>query len=341
MSDMTTALAWLAGKRKERISRAVTYRRLSTEQVKDIRASIGQTQAVNVNSLMMEPGVQDMAILAADMANRDYIVAAVDLEDFWPPQSGDLIDDPNDREGLINRFQAMSLPGQNPWRWFRGGYQTHARIHTKFLSEYASIWIDEFTGTDGTALESHTPDSPDDGTYSGGSGTVVIAGNRIVAGTADAFRYFAAGESNLTARVNWNANLTADQISGKYAEMGLGVRCAGSGVGLRDGYYCTLRINPTGGLLKIIKRLSGTSTIIAQVGTPTALALTETYRLEAKCDDDLITFSLLDLSGEVVLASTYFGEAVFLNQTACAVFFGHHASLDVGLPWMDQLTVEA
>lgn len=341
-------MAWLAAKRKAINSRSVTYRRPSTGATLVIAAAIGQTQLVNLNSLGVGPDMMDVGSLAADATNRDYIVDYADLTSIWPPESGDLIDDENDEDGVTNRYQVMALPGQNPWRWFRGGFQKSARVHTKFLSEYTPLWSDDFTAANGTLLGSHTADYPDGGTYTGGTtDNIEIQSNRIVATDPAAYKYFSVGSSDVAAGVDFCLNATALDLAEMYAEMGVGVRCrdtGGAGV-LRDGYYCTLRVGYTAGeqttrTLKIISRVSGVSTTVASVTIPSALSLTATYRLLAEAVDDRVVLSLMDSTGEVSVASVAYSSAVLASYESAAVYFNHHASLDVSLPYLDGLVVE-
>lgn len=345
MAFTETGLAWLAAKRKAINSRSVTYRRPSTGAAITVSAAVGQTQLVNLNNLGVGPDILDTASLSAEATNRDYIVGYADLAAIWPPESGDLIDDENDESGVTNRYQVMALPGQNPWRWFRGGYQKSARIHTKFLSEYTPLWSDAFTDSNGVSLASHAADYPDGGSYVGGTGGIEIQSNRIVASDPAAYKYFSVGESDVAAGVDFCLNATALDLAEMYAEMGVGVRCNDSGAGLRDGYYCTLRVGYTAGeqvtrTLKIISRVSGSSTTVASVTTPSALSLTATYRLLAEAVGSRLVFSLFDSTGEVAVASVDYDSAVLTSYESAAVYFDHHASLDVSLPYLDNLTVE-
>lgn len=345
MDVLTNGLNWLSQQRRALTSATAIYRRPSTGQNIEIKRIVGQTQLVNVNPLSVEPQMQDLAQLAATTTNRDYIVTAADLDAIWPPKSGDLIDDANDKDGTINRYQVMALPGQNPWRWFAGGRQRDARIHTKFLATFKALWSDAFTGSDGTAIDDHTADSPAGGTYSGGSGDIEIADNRIVATSATAFRYFAAGQANATFRVSLGYDVTLQDLSGKVLESGIGLRCASSGAGLRDGYYCTLRLVAENGelttrRLKIVERTGGVSGEAAGVNIPYAINLADVFKLQAVADGTRITLSLLDATGEVLVASAVYNSAGMTGQTAGAVLFDHHVSIDPSSAWMDDLEVE-
>lgn len=342
MGFMTDGLSWLAEQRETNDGRTVTYRRPSTGESAEIEVTVGQTQLVNVNSLSLEPQAQDMAVLNAEVTNRDYIIrnAKTQLGALWPPVNGDLIDDSDDEDGSVYRYQVMSLPGQNPWRWFRGGAQKNARIHTKFISTYALLWQDTFTDTNATNLEDHEPDIGDG--YSGGSDDVLISSNRIV---GNGFRFFDPGEPDVTARVDFRINLAAGDLELKWAELGLGVRCESSGSGQRDGYYCTLRIGYADNeqqtkRLKLVKRSGGSNTEVAALDLSEAIDLDATYRLEVVADSERILFSLFDSTGEVSIASVSVEPDAFTDNTACAVIFAHHEDLEDTGPWMDSLEVE-
>lgn len=330
--------AWLAQQRATHNSRKVTYRR-GEQTIEDLVVSVGQSQAANLNPMSIEPTQMDMLMLSPEAANRDYVVTAADLGDLWPPASGDLIDDPNDA-AAVYRFKLMSLPGgAGVWRWLAGGYQKQARLHAKFVSQFEQLWFDEFTGTDGTALNAHAADSG--GSYGGGVGSITIASNRIVAGDAAAIRYFDPGLVNATTAIAFSLNMEAADLTGKYAELGVGVRCAASGAGQRDGYYATFRATPTLHKLRLLKSVSGTFTEVVGLGLDQLLALDGTYRLQATGAADGITVSLSDSTGAITIASFAHVPNAFAAQTAGAVIFAHHASLDVSLPWLDALRVEA
>lgn len=345
MAFVQDGLAWLATTRKIYNSREVIYRRPSTGDAVVVYASIGQTQLVNLNSIGAGPDIADAGIIAAQTMNRDYIVSYSDLESIWPPQSGDLVDDEGDIEGSISRYQVMSLPSQDCWRWLGGGLQVQARVHTRFFAEYVPLWSDDFTGVNGTAINSHEPNTPDGGAYGGGVGGIVISSNRIVASDASAIRYFVVGSAEVSAQVDVCLNSTAGGLAGKYAEFGLGVRCASSGSNKRDGYYCTLKVGyadaaQTTKLLSIVSVVIGVETVVASVSLPSPLSLSATYRLLAECSGSRLVLSLLDSTGEVSLASVAYGSAGMTGQQSAAVIFAHEATIDLSLPYLDSLVVE-
>lgn len=289
--------------------------------------------------------MMDAGVIAAQAMNRDYIVSYADIASIWPPQSGDFIDDAGDVSGTTSRYQVMNLPSQDCWRWFRGGLQDQVRVHTKFYAEYAPLWSDYFTGSDGTAINSHSPTSPAGGTYAGGDGGIVISSNRIVSNTADAYRFFSVGSGDVSAQVDLCVNTTAAGLASKHAEFGVGVRCASSGDGKRDGYYCTLKVGYSGSVqatrtLRIVSCVSGTDTQVAAITLPSALSLTATYRLLVECSGSRIVLSLLDSTGEVSIGSVAYDSAVMTGQESAAVIFAHHASVDWSLPYLDSLVIE-
>lgn len=344
MDVLASGLDWLSQRRQALTTPTVTYRRPSTGQSVEIKRILGQSQLVNVNPIGIDPDMRDVSQLSAETANRDYIVTASDLADIWPPQSGDLIDDENDIEGTTNRYQVMALPGQSPWRWFRGGRQRDARLYTKFFSTFASVWSDAFTGSDGDSIDAHSPDAPDGGAYEGDTGGMEIAANRLISSVATSYRYFDAGSANATAEVLLGYDVTLADLSGMYVESGVALRCASSGSGKRDGYYCTLRLVAddnafTSQRLKIVQRTSGVSVEVAAVEVPYALDLGTVYSLRAEMTADRLTLSLLDSTGEVLVSSVAIDSPVMSGQTLAGLMFDHHASADPAWAWMDGLEV--
>jgi len=84
MPDMLkNGLAWLHEKRKEHLSRTVTYRRGSLER--EINASPGDSRFDQVD--------EETGGIVRQIHTRDWIVGVEDMEEFGKPESGDQVID--------------------------------------------------------------------------------------------------------------------------------------------------------------------------------------------------------------------------------------------------------
>lgn len=353
MADlMADGLDWFAEKFQDFVSREVSYRgiRDGVTIIATVTASLGSSQLTQINALGTDPGIGGFMLAPPIETDRDYIVKQEDLrgEGLWPPEQGDMIDDTNDVDGLTYRYRVMGIPGQASWRGLAGSYGKMARVHTKFYKELTELWSDAFTAANGTALSSHIPDSPSTGSYGGGSGAITISTNRIVAGAASAYRFFTHGGTEQTeTRINLSLNgiATAD-LDGKYAELGVGIRCATSGAGLRDGYYCLLRVGYTGTLqstkqLRIVEVSGGIETLKASKTLSAFLSRSSEYQLVVFDDGATITLGLADSTGDVSQGSVAFATTTYAGNAAAAVRFNHEATLaSYATPYLDTLTVD-
>jgi len=292
----------------------------------------------------MEQDVQGFTLASPTDVDRDYIVSVADLRDvgLWPPENGDTVDDENDIDGVTNRYRVMSIPGQAHWRYLRGSYTDQARVHTKFFQPFDQAWADAFTDTNGTALTAHTPDTPAAGTYSGGTGTVTITSNRIRAGVETAYTYFNHGVddgADSQAEISLGGIEAAD-LEGESVELGLVVRAATSGGGLRNGYYCTLRVEYTDGEQTVTRlRILEGATQKAYVDI-SDVSLDAVYQLVVRDDLESVTVSLLDDAGEVTIASVRYATTTYVANTGGGVYFAHAEGMDnFDLPYLDDLTV--
>jgi len=112
MTDMlATGVAWLDGKRKSLMSRAVVYRRGTDDLA--IQATIGKTD--------FESGDEQGIRVTAEM--RDWIITGADLGSLGVPLPGDQIVD----GALV--YEVMNLGTAGNWRW--DNFHVAMRIHTK------------------------------------------------------------------------------------------------------------------------------------------------------------------------------------------------------------------
>ena len=312
----------------------------------ELTASLGTSQLTQINSLGINQSETDFTLSAPQEVDRDYIVDVASIRDagLWPVQSGDIFLDENDVDGVTNIYRVMSIPGQSPWRYLRGAYTDRARIHTKFYAPFAQLWSDAFTAANGTSLSSHAPDSPASGVYAGGSGTLTITSNRVRAGSTTAYTYYDhGGDDGTVSQVELSLNgVTAGNLEGKYAEFGLGVRCASSGAGLRNGYYCTLLVAYTDGEQATTRlRIFDATTERAYVDLPD-VGLSTVYQLVVDDDLESITATLFDETGQVQIGSVRYATTTYAANTAGCVIFLHEPTLtNYDLPYIDDLTVES
>lgn len=349
MADlMAKGMAFFNAKRKASFSRTVTYRSLRNGSIvtADVLASLANAQLANINALSNQPDQEGFNVPDAIQVNRGYVVGIQDLRDvgLWPPQANDYIDDTNDEDGVTKRYQVSSIQGAEAWRLLAGAYQVMAVVHTQFFQDVSTYWDDEFSGAG--SLASHTADTG--GTYSGGSGTLTISADDVLtSGTVPAFTYFDPAHLDILASVNFAFNLTPTELSGgKYAEMGIGVRCATTGSDKREGYYCTVRLGYTDGAqspsqLRIVRRRNGTNTTLTSVDIPVPLSLGGNHVLTVQNVPTQVTFTLFDSTGLVPLASTSIASTIINSNTGCAITFDHNGLADCTKPWLDHLTVEA
>ncbi len=345
---MKRGMEFFADKMQESLSRSVTYHGIRNGSVVSLSVAVGlgMSQLTDINMLGMNPSINDASLSDPSEVDRDYIVRASDLIDagLWPPDSGDMVDDDNDETDVTKRYQVKSVSGQASWRWLRGSYNVLARVHTKFFQVVATYWNDTFTGSG--ALTSHTPNTGTGG-YSGGEGAVMISGNKIVAGDGLDYHYFAPGELNTVTTADIRFNVTANDLKGKFAELGVIVRAAPAEdmTPRREGVYCTVKIGYVGSSqttrqLRMVRRRNEANTTVAVLDLPDVLGLATTYKLVVTNTNEKIVLELRDKSGDVTIASVG-NESTLLNDlTLQGVFFNHTLS-DPSGPWIDNLNVEA
>lgn len=339
---------WFAEQMQLYVSRLVTYRgfRDGTERTAQIVVGIGTSQPASIDSLGTEQGLAEMTLVNPSEVDRDYIVVASDLNSsgLWSPQSGDFVDDTNDEEGRIHRYQVKGVPGQQPWRWLTGSYHKMARIHSKHYSLVETYWSDSFTGTDGALLSAHTPEFGLGG-YFGGAGTISILDDAIVANAGESYRYFSPGVVTTNTVITFSFNLEPDDLDGEFAEVGVAVRCDLTGTGRLDGVYCTLKVGYTGDVqttrqLRMVRRRNDANTTVAQANVVAEIDLEATYRLVVTNREDGTTLILTDDTGSVTVASTDVDSTLLNDFTGQAVLFDHTIA-DPTAPWIGSLLVEA
>ena len=166
------------------------------------------------------------------------------------------------------------------------------------------------------------------GVVSGGSGTVNITSGVATAGTVSAFTYYTHGGTSGTetvCAVNYNG-VTAANLDGKYSEIGVGIRCASSGVGLRNGYYCVLRVSYSGSTQTAQIRIYENSTLRA-TATLAEIGLSTTYALVVQDTGASITAILLNSARTVVLGTAAYNTTTYASNTRGAYIFDHHSTL--------------
>lgn len=350
MSDLVAeGLDWFAEQMQTYASRQVTYRgkRGAVWLTATLTVGIGSSVLTQINAIGADAGIAGFQLQNPEETQRDYIVVQADLRDvgLWPPQSGDMIDDENDVTDATYRYRVMSIPNQASWRPLAGSYAKMARVHSTFFAQFSELWSDAFAGSG--LLTAHAADTG--GSYGGGTGTIAISGNRIVAGAATDYVYFTHGETDGTETkiaLSFHTIAAAD-LDGKYAAMGVAVRCTGSGAGLRDGYYCTLKVgytaaNQTTKVLRIFEVASGVETQKASLTLPADIDLNAVYMLTIYDEPTKITAALTDETGEISKGSVGYLTTTYAGNATSGLIFQHHATLaSFATPYMDDLTVEA
>lgn len=334
-----------AGLMKQFVSRRVTYRGVRNSQAvsKNLDVQVGSSQTFNLNNLgldTVDPNINDPAAV-----HRDYIIQAVDLGELGEPRDGDSIDDPNDFDG-INRYSVTALTGQDNWRWLKGSLNVLARVHTKRTQKIKSYWSDAFNGDDGTVLADHAPDVPESGSYAVNAGALSLLGNRLATSSATAYAYFLPNEFTTVSRCDFKLGGTADSLEGKAVELGLAVRCAVSGSGRRDGYYCTVRVGYANGeqatrQVRIVRRRGGVNSTLDVLNLPDELVLANSYGLVVKNLEQFVIVSLQKSDGKDVPGSTRQYEATLLNSNKGQGIYFENSVADPSVSWIDNVTVEA
>lgn len=323
--------------------RTVTYRaiRNSVSLSSDIRVQLAQKQAVRHDTNGFDQ--LDPAPSHPKQVSREYIVVAKDLRSvgIWEPRAGDFIDDPNDVAGT-NRYEVKGEVGEPSWNWAKGSYDVLAHIKTKWAQKIDTYWSDAMTGS-GT-LADHSPDTGSG--YSGGSGTLTLSSGKLVSGTSPAYAYFDPNQSTTVTRADVSINTLAADLAGKFAELGVAVRCESSGAGRRDGYYCTLKVGYTGASqttkqLRMVRRRSATNTTLEVLDLAADIDLSATYKLVVKNSERFVVCKLQDANGKDVSGATIQYEATLLNSNKTQGVYFEHTLTDPTTPWIDNLTVEA
>jgi hypothetical protein len=139
MADkMAAAQAKLNQKMQGFCGRDVTYvgKRHGDQIEAPFTVRIATSVLTQTRQLELNASIGGLSIMPSEEADREYIVQTSDLRGagLWPPQSGDLIKDTNDTDGLTATLEVSPVLNQE-WRFLEGSYKNQVRVHCRWLKE--------------------------------------------------------------------------------------------------------------------------------------------------------------------------------------------------------------